>query len=99
MGEHILCAAVWVDDGKVYPHQPSNITTGVVVGGWRHHNCLATVHGLGVGRRAKRHQGFITSTGRYVGRLEAFTIAQAAGQLEGRHIHCAPELFSEDLYD
>lgn len=40
-------------------------------------------------------QGFMTSTGRYVNRVEAYYIAFAAGQLESKD---QPRLFSEDLW-
>ena len=42
-GEYILCAANHFDDGKVYVHVPTNIKTGFVVCGQRHHNCFYTV--------------------------------------------------------
>jgi hypothetical protein len=100
VSERILCAAIWIDDGIRYVHQP--VTTGFVIGGWRHHNCInaaqQTVAVADEAQRAGRNQGFITSQGRYVDRDEAFTIAQAAGQLDGRHIHTPGSLWSEDLY-
>jgi hypothetical protein len=46
-------------------------------------------------------QGFLTSEGRYVDRLEGMRIAKAAGQLkrrEGPQYYQGPELFSEDLW-
>lgn len=38
--EYILCAAIWYDDGKEYPHQPVNIKEGYVWCGRRHHNII-----------------------------------------------------------
>lgn len=42
-------------------------------------------------------QGFITNTGRFVNRKEAWKIARAAGQIDDNGGH-GKELFSEDLY-
>lgn len=61
----------------------------------RHHHVL---HQLG--RGWDKGQGFVTSTGRYVDRTEAWTVAALAGQLLPR----APtdgrggRLFSEDVW-
>lgn len=43
-------------------------------------------------------QGFITSTGRYVGREEAMRIAKASGQKMTDGPHRSDKLFSEDLW-
>lgn len=44
-------------------------------------------------------QGFLTSTGRYVGRVEAFYIASAAGQIKEKTGNKGePTLYSEDLW-
>lgn len=40
-------------------------------------------------------QGFITTTGRFVNRVEGYYLAHAAKQIEGKKV---PELFSEDLW-
>ena len=42
-------------------------------------------------------QGFVTETGRFVGREEALTIANAAGQIKEKH-GSLDELFSEDVW-
>jgi len=34
--KHILCAAIWYDDGEKHKFQPQNITIGFVLGGLRH---------------------------------------------------------------
>ena len=47
--------------------------------------------------RCKTFQGFLTNTGRFVDRKEAYRIALAAGQITGKNGYCG-ELFSEDLY-
>ncbi len=99
MPERILCAAIWVDDGESHPHQP--VPTGVVFCGLRHNNCIGAAVATGFGDREQRsgkNQGFLTSTGRFVGRAEAFDIAGVADQLKGRRLHFPFELCSEDLY-
>lgn len=98
-GERILSAAVWVDDGIAHANQST--PTGVIVGGWRHHACLNAASSLTEGRRPnhRRHQGFLTATGRFVDRREAKRIAVAAGQVDpGRGLLSADELDSGDLY-
>lgn len=98
--ERVLCAAIWFDDEVEHPHQPRNIKTGLVVCGWRHHNCYATAHALSVRMLpaaragAANHEGFLTSTGRFVDRSEAGHIAFAADQVDRDNL-C---LMSEDLY-
>lgn len=98
MTERVICAAVWIDDGRAHDHQPT--PTGFVLAGWRHHNCIALAQCLkeygavDEEQRAGRNQGFLTSTGRYVGREEGARIALAAGQIEAEK----RLLFSEDLY-
>jgi hypothetical protein len=44
--EYILCAAIWFDDGKEYRLQPKNITTGLVLCGWRHGCIFPQIGGL-----------------------------------------------------
>lgn len=95
MTERILCAAIHVQDGVPRVHQP--VESGFVVGGLRHHNCLnAMAHT--VDREVVKHQGFLTTRGRYVGREEALKIAIEAGQVVAGKTHTPDELFSEDLY-
>lgn len=59
----------------------------------RHHNLFALCS------RVPDESGFLTSTGRFVGRIEALDIAKAAGQplIEHGSRH-ATRLFSEDLW-
>lgn len=59
-----------------------------------HAECFRSGQALGreMSRRAK-HQGFVTSSGRFVDREEAAKIAVFAGQVIGIEI-----LFSEDLW-
>lgn len=98
--EYILCAAVLFRDGKHYEHQPTNIDTGIVICGQRHHNCLFTAWALKKGltalseARGKNVQGFLTSKNRFVDRKEAGLIAFNTKQID----NLTDCLFSEDLY-
>lgn len=108
MIERILCAAIYVDTGKVEPPRRSYSypATGLVFAGWRHGDCFTTLNAwaehltpeeratVGEEQLAGRHQGFITSKGRFVTREEAMMIAVAAGQTKSGKT----DLFSEDLY-
>jgi hypothetical protein len=99
--EYIICAAIWYKDLPTQAHLPRNIDKGIVIAGWRHGNCIATMSALGKLRSVtfgpnsvgENVQGFITSTGRFVDRDEAGEIAAKAGQIEK-----PKHLFSEDLY-
>jgi hypothetical protein len=50
----------------------------------------------GLGPEAQHHQGFYTSAGRFVDRVEAVEIAKAAGQIT--EPKWPPQLYSEDLW-
>lgn len=103
--EHILCAAIWADDGVGHPHQPT--ATGMVFCGHRHHNIFALLgpmYGKLVAERRARGvaevQGFLTSTGRFLNRKDAMQVALKAGQVqEGvRTLLPGGALDSGDLY-
>ncbi len=96
MKEYILCAAIHLNDGKKYEHQPKNINIGIVVCGRRHHNCFVTLIQFHPKRSIDKPitQGFITSIDRFVGRTAAAQIAFKAGQIP-KESHT---LVSEDLY-
>lgn len=112
--EFILCAAVWINDGKVYTEQPVNIKVGYVVCGRRHNNCYKTIDIMkgGLNDYIKslnlsdedyhRGQGFVTSEDRYVDRREAWKIALKSGQIKfGKESSDFGEdsiLISENLY-
>ena len=86
--------------------------TGLVFLGWRHGDCFTTLHAW-AGRLTDeekasieaiqehqlhgRNQGFLTSTGRYVGRREAWGLASEAGQIVSPKVR-GTSLCSEDLY-
>ena len=88
--ERIERAAIW-HRGRVYSvPQPG-----------RHHHVIRMMseeHGLGP--EAQRHQGFYTSSDRYVDRKEGWRIANEAGQLLPRAPtdHKGGTLYSEDVW-
>ena len=98
----IICAAIWYNDGKVRHNLPRNIKTGIVVGGWRHGNCITMLHEMFPGRDyiinnkdgKTTIQGFLTNKGMFVDREEAGKIAFEAKQISAPNDY----LFSEDLY-
>lgn len=106
--ERVLCVAIWVDTGEADPPRMSYAypATGILFCGWRHGDCFVALHAwarrlspeerarIGEEQLAGRHQGFLTSRGRFVDRREAMVIARSAGQTDSE----ASDLFSEDLY-
>lgn len=66
----------------------------------RHHTVLHSMSKqLGLDAMELGHpdaQGFLTSEGRYVGRIEGAEIAIKAGQI--KNLNCPPYLYSEDLW-
>ncbi len=96
--EYILCASIHFDDGKEYPGQPDNITSGIVLSGWRHGCIFPQIGGLVKERHDlgiyEKEQGFITNLNRFVDREEAAKIALSAGQIK----EPIKRLHSEDLY-
>ena len=94
INEHILCSAVWLDDGIFHKEQPVNIKTGFIVCGRRHNDCLTVIENIINGNldnffsRFKKtdnfmteNMGFITSANRFVDRKEAFKIAKYKSQI------------------
>jgi hypothetical protein len=96
MKEYILCSAIWYQDYELYTDQPTNIESGFVVCGRRHHNIINTLGQKFFFRTAghKHIQGFITNLNRFVDRKEAAEIAYNSGQTMSKK----KELYSEDLY-
>lgn len=76
-------------------------TTGKIIRGHRHNNCLATLRDMRLGYEYGdgTTQGFITSKNRYVDRKEAMLIQKAAGVPSLDPVgYRGDELYSEDLY-
>jgi len=100
--EQVLCAAIWFDDGKEYPHQPKNIDTGLVFCGWMHACIFPQIGGTVKERKNlgihEREQGFLTSKNRFVGREEAAKIALESEQIKELK-YFKDKLDSCDLYE
>ncbi|KFZ25832.1 MAG: hypothetical protein KQ78_01788 [Candidatus Izimaplasma bacterium HR2] len=94
--EYIICAAIWVQDGNKYVHQPKNVESGFVVAGFRHCNCFVTLFMLYPNREYLNIyvDGFLTSHGRFVKRDKAAEIAYQCCQTNERK----KMLCSEDIY-
>lgn len=65
----------------------------------RHHDVMYALDACekGLGLVHPNHQGFLTSTGRFVMRFEAWDIAKAADQIRGKP-PVPGTLYSEDLW-
>lgn len=110
--EKVLCAAIWYDDQiERFHHLPKNIKTGIVVGGWRHPNCISTLASLfypnwktdpdhdtiRIKVLQNSTQGFLTTKGNFLDRQQAANMALSNGQIE--HLrYFTRELDSGDLY-
>lgn len=107
--EKVVCAAIWLDDGRKYNMQPKNIQSGVVVCGHRHPHCKAILMAwlypnwqtddlqtiLKNEVNNKEVQGFLTSENRFVDRQEGASIHVSNG---GILHYNSNTLYSEDLY-
>lgn len=107
--EYILCAANHYDDGLIRESSPVNISSGFVICGRRHFNCIKTnamMLGFPYSEKAMKIvkteiQGFLTNTNRFVDRKEAYKIAFEADQIIGPNKGYSENsigLTSEDLY-
>lgn len=113
--ERVLCAAIHVDTGRAenrmsYAYPPR----GLVFGGLRHADCMVIVRAwwdaldpaaaarvTAASNRGHRGvQGFLTTSGRFVDRMEAYKIANAQGQIVRALARNKIDgvLTSEDLY-
>jgi len=89
--EYILCAAVQIKDKNI------------IVCGYRHENCFSILRAFDEKfndsiKVMQYTQGFLTSRGRFVSRVEASKIAFKAGQISSLRTDMEEPLFSEDLY-
>jgi hypothetical protein len=85
MGERVVAAAVRQYGLTVSLPQPA-----------RHSDILKPLHTATGVLVAPEDQGFLTSSGRFVGRIEAGDIARLAGQI--KKLAWPPQLYSEDLW-
>lgn len=84
--EHIAAAAIMVDGLTLTLPRPSR------------HGDIIRAADIIAGGADFSNQGFITSQGRFVGRIAAKAMARDAGQTFLPGHHKGPELFSEDLW-
>lgn len=107
--EYIICAANWYKDLPLKKPElleprgfrPYNVDRGVVIGGWRHSNCLyikGAITGLRDAECGEHVQGFLTNKNRFVDRKEGLIIALAANQVIDLDNVRGDRLHSEDLY-
>lgn len=106
LNERIVCSAVHCDNGKTNHQTITNIHSGIVVYGRRHHDCMKILDmikdtdGCGV----KITCGFLTNSNRFVSREEGYVIAKRENQIwhdmivESKCSFDKPILCSEDLY-
>lgn len=93
---YILIAALWVQDGKEYLHKPKNITTGFVVTGYRHSDCLYITSMIPNTKTLKKVQGFLTNDNTFLDRVEAMRVFKET--FPDKKVSNSNMLFSEDLY-
>lgn len=103
--EKILCAAIHytVYSGcfskQAHPVKNNHKWPGAVICGWRHHNIISLwSHLMHIRTESTDTQGFLTSEGRFVDRMEAMDIALRAGQTRITEEDSGRPLYSEDLY-
>ena len=109
--EYIICAAIWYQDDIVRFNQPRNVESGIVVGGWRHGNCISILKTMFYDNyqtneeddKKRIHvlnnqtQGFLTSKGNFIDRIVGLKMAKESNQLLNPD-NIGSELFSEDIY-
>ena len=89
MKERIICAAIYNPDEKDMAGLP------LIYCGLRHCNCLWQSEKVS---RNPYHQGFLTSTGRFVDRKEGLKIALENNQVIDIKQIFGDKLYSENLY-
>lgn len=99
----IICAAIHYHDKELNPSGfglPSNIKEGLVIGGWRHPDCIAVMWSLTKKqpRPCNYSEGFLTHDGRFLNRVEALEEARKCNQILPDAIIMGNELYSEDIY-
>lgn len=103
MKERIICSAIWYKEQTTAKCLPTNIDIGVVIAGHRHTHCIHTFVAL-TGKRSVLPecgdyvQGFLTDLNRFVDRIDAWKIADEAGQILDYERTSKNYLYSEDIY-
>ena len=87
--EYVICAAIWYKHKFRKPAPrgflAQNISEGMVIGQWRHGNCIYVHNQSRLCRcisNGRQVQGFLTSKGRFVDRWQAMELAYMAGQVD-----------------
>lgn len=95
--EYILCAAIRRVEPRtdIQPYWEGTNDLCQIEIGYRHHDIYQRF-GKQVSRKME-DQGFYTSKGRFVNRIEGMEIAYVAGQVDDE-TYKHKKLFSEDLY-
>ena len=96
--EVILIAAIWFKGFPTGLHNPVNITSGLVLCGYRHVHItsqMAVLQSNSLSDCGEYVHGFLTNKGRFVDRKEAAIIFVENGGVLG---YSKDELYSEDLY-
>lgn len=78
--EIVICAAIWVQDDKKRPYQPTNIPSGTVFCGLRHPSILSQLAAYGIAHKNRSVQGFLTSKNRFLTREEASELVRNNNQ-------------------
>jgi hypothetical protein len=85
MSESITAVAIKQPDGRVWQAPRPQ----------RHHHLIRTIATATGVTPVLGEQGFVTSSGRFVSRIDARRLAEAAGQVDK---YVPSELYSEDLW-
>lgn len=80
-------------------HAAVKAVNGMILIGKCHADCFYQGHNIGLKMSSmSEDQGFVTSKGRYVTRLQAARIAKKAGQLNPKDKRKVSHLLSEDIW-
>lgn len=97
--EIVICAAIWVQDDKKRPYQPTNIPSGTVFCGLRHPSILSQLAAYGIAHKNCSIQGFLTSKNHFLTREEASELVKSNNQeMVVDRSAIREQLYSEDLY-
>lgn len=95
--EHIVAAAIRRLEANRGSGDDVVMMTYTMPAPARHHHILHAMPAQNDGVVGPEAQGFLTSTGRWVDRQTAMSLAVAAGQVDPSKVRM-PHLFSEDLW-
>lgn len=97
--EIVICAAIWVQDGKKRPYQPTNIPSGTVFCGLRHPSILSQLAAYDIAHKNRSVQGFLTSKNRFLTREEASELVRNNNQeMVVDRSAIREQLYSEELF-